>query len=240
MCGAAGMFFGVLFGNGMQTETQLELMQSSFSSMVCKIFYVSPFKFHPFRGPLALTQGFEATRTLFHPTHTCTNPDCPKRHAESLLRRKDDPRKVVLFTLSEGACPTYSIHRYLYITGSFRSPTEQGVAWPIHFCAWLLLVHPNRSFPCHNLWLPHTGSAFLVPLLLWFYRSIFKCGDPAASGLWPMVYSSIVRGLMAMIQLGADKDSCLLDASKVYGRSPGLCQVFVLNGELINSVTDIF
>ena len=114
MCGAAGTCFGVLFGNGMQTETQLELMQSSFSSMVCKIFYVSPFRFHPFHGPLALTQGFEATRTLFPPTRTCTNPDCPKRHAKSLLRRKDDPRKVILFTLSEGACPTYSIHLYCY------------------------------------------------------------------------------------------------------------------------------
>ena len=209
----------------MQTETQLELMQSSFSSMVCKIFYVSPFKLHLFYGPLALTQGFEATRTLFPPTHTCTNPDCPKRHAESLLRRKDDPRKVILFTLSEVACPTYSIRRYLYITGSFRSPTEQGVACPVHFCAWILLVHPNRSVPCHNLWLPHTGSAFFrsspAPVLSQ-HLQVKSLGDPAASGLWPMVSSSIVRGLMAMIQLGADKDSCLLDASKVYGRSPGL------------------
>jgi hypothetical protein len=49
-----------------------------------------------------------ATRMLFPPTHKCTNPDCTKQG--SSLRRKDEPRKVILFTLAEGACPTYSIH----------------------------------------------------------------------------------------------------------------------------------
>ncbi|KIM75798.1 hypothetical protein PILCRDRAFT_798649 [Piloderma croceum F 1598] len=52
--------------------------------------------------------------TLFPPTRTCTNIDCPKQHTGTLLRRKDDPRKAVLFTLGEGACPTYSIHLYCY------------------------------------------------------------------------------------------------------------------------------
>lgn len=55
-----------------------------------------------------------AARTLFPPTRVCTNPDCAKQ--ESPLRRKDEPRKVVLFTLNEGACATYSIHLVCHST----------------------------------------------------------------------------------------------------------------------------
>jgi hypothetical protein len=32
----------------------------------------------------------------------------------TLLRRKDEPRRIVLFTLAEGACPTYSIHLHCH------------------------------------------------------------------------------------------------------------------------------
>jgi hypothetical protein len=49
-----------------------------------------------------------AARTLFPPTKVCTNANCPKEGCK--LRRKDDPHKVILFTLSEGACATYSVH----------------------------------------------------------------------------------------------------------------------------------
>jgi hypothetical protein len=49
-----------------------------------------------------------ATRTLFPPTKVCIDRDCAKRGSQ--LRRKDTPRKVILFTLNEGVCATYSIH----------------------------------------------------------------------------------------------------------------------------------
>ena len=67
-----------------------------------------------FHSLLVLSNNHVAARTLFPPTRTCTNINCPKQHTGSLLRRKDDPRKAVLFTLGEGACPTYSIHLYCY------------------------------------------------------------------------------------------------------------------------------
>jgi hypothetical protein len=53
-----------------------------------------------------------STRTLFPPTRRCTNPECTKQH--TLLRRKDLPRSIVLFTLGEGACPTYSVHLHCH------------------------------------------------------------------------------------------------------------------------------
>jgi hypothetical protein len=62
-------------------------------------------------GPL-LMAFCPATRTLFPPTRHCTNPECTKQH--TLLRRKDLPRRVVLFTLGEGACPTYSVHLHCH------------------------------------------------------------------------------------------------------------------------------
>ncbi|KAJ7662582.1 hypothetical protein DFH06DRAFT_987125 [Mycena polygramma] len=47
-----------------------------------------------------------SARTLFPPMKQCTTPGCLNSH---LLRDKDGLRKVVLFTLSDGACATYSV-----------------------------------------------------------------------------------------------------------------------------------
>ncbi|KAJ7877878.1 hypothetical protein B0H13DRAFT_1631479 [Mycena leptocephala] len=48
-----------------------------------------------------------SARTLFPSTRTCTSPGCTNR---TLLRAKDGLSKVVLFTLSDGACATYAGH----------------------------------------------------------------------------------------------------------------------------------
>ncbi|KAJ7884428.1 hypothetical protein B0H13DRAFT_2537394, partial [Mycena leptocephala] len=50
-----------------------------------------------------------AARTLFPPNKHCTTTGCMN---ENLLKDKDSIRKVVLFTLSDGACATYSVHLY--------------------------------------------------------------------------------------------------------------------------------
>ncbi|KAJ7761625.1 hypothetical protein DFH07DRAFT_716545, partial [Mycena maculata] len=48
-----------------------------------------------------------AARMLWQPTHYCTTPGCSNM---GLLRDKDGPAKVVLYTLSDGACPTSATH----------------------------------------------------------------------------------------------------------------------------------
>ncbi|KAJ7871333.1 hypothetical protein B0H13DRAFT_2012715 [Mycena leptocephala] len=48
-----------------------------------------------------------AARMLFPPTKTCTTPGCMNTN---LLRDKDGLQKVILFTLSDGACATYAGH----------------------------------------------------------------------------------------------------------------------------------
>ncbi|KAJ7353282.1 hypothetical protein DFH08DRAFT_987489 [Mycena albidolilacea] len=48
-----------------------------------------------------------SARTLFPPTKQCTTPGCLN---SNLLKDKDGLRKVVLFTLSDGACATYAVH----------------------------------------------------------------------------------------------------------------------------------
>ncbi|KAJ7921546.1 hypothetical protein B0H13DRAFT_2415239, partial [Mycena leptocephala] len=50
-----------------------------------------------------------SARTLFPPNKHCTTPGCLNRN---LLKDKDGLRKVVLFTLNDGACATYSAHLY--------------------------------------------------------------------------------------------------------------------------------
>ncbi|KAJ7629156.1 hypothetical protein DFH06DRAFT_1141160 [Mycena polygramma] len=49
----------------------------------------------------------KAARMLYPPTHYCTTPNCI---ITSLLRDKDGPSKAVLYTLSDGACPTFATH----------------------------------------------------------------------------------------------------------------------------------
>jgi hypothetical protein len=48
-----------------------------------------------------------AAQTLFLPIKQCTTPGCLN---SNLLKDKDGLRKVVLFTLSDGACATYAVH----------------------------------------------------------------------------------------------------------------------------------
>ncbi|KAK7049060.1 hypothetical protein R3P38DRAFT_2505145 [Favolaschia claudopus] len=48
-----------------------------------------------------------SSRMLFPPSKTCTTPTCMNR---KLLRQKDGLAKVVLFTLSDGACATFAGH----------------------------------------------------------------------------------------------------------------------------------
>ena len=69
-------------------------------------------KWFIFYGESEFTAVIKATRTLFPPMRECTNFNCTKQG--SPLRRKDDPRRVVLFTLGEGACPTYSTHLHCH------------------------------------------------------------------------------------------------------------------------------
>jgi hypothetical protein len=85
--------------------------------------------------------------------------------------------------------------------------------------------------------------SFLVPLLLWFSRRIFTSnptGTPPPPVYGPCYLPPFVRGLMAMLHLGADEDDFLLSTRKLYGPVVyipwPLCQVFVLDGEIINSV----
>ncbi|KAJ7937486.1 hypothetical protein B0H13DRAFT_1588458 [Mycena leptocephala] len=44
---------------------------------------------------------------LFPPNKQCTTPRCLN---SKLLKDKDSVRKVVLFTLSDGACATYAVY----------------------------------------------------------------------------------------------------------------------------------
>ena len=95
---------------------------------------------------------------------------------------------------------------------------------------------------CITSYLPQALS-FLVPLLLWFSRCIFTsnpAGTPPPPVYGPWYLPPFVRGLMAMLHLGADEDDFLLSARKLYGPvfyiPWPLCQVFVLDGEVINSV----
>lgn len=87
-----------------QGEDAKLFRQYGLHELLCKSLDVL---FYPV-GCLCRFELWLATRMLFPPTRICTNHDCTKQG--SLLRRKDEPRKVVLFTLGEGACPTYSIH----------------------------------------------------------------------------------------------------------------------------------
>lgn len=49
-----------------------------------------------------------AAKTLYPPVTACLNTQCMNT---KLLRNKDGMRKVVLFTIGDGACATYSCHR---------------------------------------------------------------------------------------------------------------------------------
>jgi len=51
---------------------------------------------------------FPGARTFYPPRMTCENPACGNG---ALLRNKDDLRKVVHFTLGDGARPAYSHHQ---------------------------------------------------------------------------------------------------------------------------------
>ncbi|KAI0324412.1 hypothetical protein GY45DRAFT_1262886 [Cubamyces sp. BRFM 1775] len=46
---------------------------------------------------------------LYPPTHYCMQPDCPR---DTLLRCKDPPRSVSLFTFEQGVLDAFSIHLY--------------------------------------------------------------------------------------------------------------------------------
>jgi hypothetical protein len=96
---------------------------------------------------------------------------------------------------------------------------------------------------CLGSYLPQLALSFLVPLLLWFSPRIFA-SNPAGTQP-PPVYGPcylppFVRGLMAMLHLSADEDDFLFSTRKLYGPVVyipwPLCQVFVLDGEIINSV----
>ncbi|KAJ6509842.1 hypothetical protein DFH09DRAFT_854207, partial [Mycena vulgaris] len=47
-----------------------------------------------------------ASRMLFPPSHYCTTPRCTNK----LLRDKDGASKAILYTLSDGACATFTSH----------------------------------------------------------------------------------------------------------------------------------
>jgi hypothetical protein len=61
-----------------------------------------------------------AARMLFPPTKTCTTPGCMNTN---LLRDKDGLQKVILFTLSDGACATYAGHLHCSRKSQLDSPT---------------------------------------------------------------------------------------------------------------------
>lgn len=85
----------------------------------------------------------------------------------------------------------------------------------------------------------------LVPLLLWFSRNIYKSKHIGNLNPLPPVYGpwylpSFVRGILAMIRLGADEDLFLLSLRRLYGPVVylpwPLCQIFVLEGDVIQRV----
>jgi hypothetical protein len=101
---------------------------------------------------------------------------------------------------------------------------------------WYVLIH------CITSYLPQT-LCFLVPLLLWFSCRIFTsnpAGTPPPPIYRPCYLPPFVRGLMAMLQLGADGNAFLLTARKLYGPVVHIpwpiFPVFVLDGEVINSI----
>lgn len=98
------------------------------------------------QGSLWVLTGLHpATWTLFPPTCTCMNPDCPKQCADLILCRKDGPHQVTLFTLSKGVCPTYSIHLYCY--GAYHASTSfHSSCWP---CNCLRMQHQPPTWPLH-------------------------------------------------------------------------------------------
>jgi hypothetical protein len=79
---------------------------------------------------------------------------------------------------------------------------------------------------------------------LWLSRNNFLRAKPIESPT-PPVYGpwylpSFVRGIIAMIQLGANEDAFLLSARRLYGPVVyipwPLCQIFVLDGAVIQNV----
>lgn len=83
----------------------------------------------------------------------------------------------------------------------------------------------------------------LVPLFLWFSRNIFKSkhiGNPLPPVYGPWYLPSFVCGILAMIRLGADEDLFLLSLRRLYGPVVylpwPLCQIFVLEGDVIQRV----
>jgi hypothetical protein len=93
---------------------------------------------------------------------------------------------------------------------------------------------------CITGYLPQALS-FLFPIMLWFSRRFFTKSSPARPPVYgPWYLPPFVRGIMAMLQLGANEDAFLLSARKLYGPVVyipwPLSQVFVLDGELINTV----
>ncbi len=53
-----------------------------------------------------------ADRMLFPPTQVCTNNDC-LGHGK-LLRWKDDPKRISLFTFSDGVRDAFAVHLHCY------------------------------------------------------------------------------------------------------------------------------
>jgi hypothetical protein len=66
-----------------------------------------------------------AAHTLYPPSHLCLKPDCV-RMKKGLLLKKAEARQAVLYTLSNGARPAYSLH--LYCEGKDVISMTQGSA----------------------------------------------------------------------------------------------------------------
>lgn len=67
-------------------------------------------------------------RTLYPPVKTCTNPDCTAWQHGTLLK-KEEQRRIVVFTHSEGAKPAWTVHLkcrgafvVLYVYDSLTDP----------------------------------------------------------------------------------------------------------------------
>lgn len=128
-CRDVGLCLGKQFGSGMQMGTHRERMWNFSDSIGFMSCFVSlSISFSIAVSCLCHFKLGTATQMLFPPTCICTNPDCTKQG--SLLCRKDEPRKVVLFTLGEGACLTYSIH--LVCHGILFSFVQVTSSWSIY------------------------------------------------------------------------------------------------------------
>lgn len=143
---------------------------------------------------------------LYPPMMHCINPDCPSR--DKLLRAKGESnRKIILFTLGDGACATYHVKMSCSGKGKQFTDVRQLTNWPIRSIDSCGTIYHNnysvkdkvRSYYAGVPYAIEVGKhqfverqvieVFIGLMLLSWYRSLFAF-------LWYRLLTNISKGLL--------------------------------------------